>query len=702
MDTRINVIEIERLRSELITMLNAYDSSYHKLISLTAYFNKILIHNQKNINDAFLREFIDDYLFAVKRFDVWGTHPDRVEEIIRQLKQLSDQKIAGDSETLFESERFRLADQLNKMKQRLEGEFISEGIIHKALFPLIDSNLPEGYNGIIDSVTIKINKAEDQDKIILVPSDKQTESLIMEQCRNSKEVSLNYIKRYVKNPVKYHEIIISFDKRDGIYIGNSLGIALTVSMIEALLKFYNPAYTIKMKGGVILSGGVDEDGEVLDLGEEIASRKTGTVFFSMCESFVFPKSDDMAVEKTFKEIQELYPTRTIKRVPVENIEDVLNRRDLIEIKKINPVIRTAKFIRSNLVAAVITILLAVLSGYVFVTDFDTNPKMITTDGKQIYIRNINGKILWAMNYEIGMRYFDSPRFLSMISRIVDIDGDGVNEVLLIIDPDAIEGKMSYPNTIRCYSAGHEVIWSYRFTDSVISDRESLNTDYGLFILDTLTLDDTPGIYIYGNNFKSFSSAIFRLNLETGKRESGTIWSSGHTCGGIIKDIDDDGRKDLLCLGIDNGYEDVVLFGYEADTLSKVRPSIDEYLIRNYNVVDPIIYIRFQKSDFDEYYYYRTPSPAMESFIDNIEKEYYQFYTQDYLNNYNASIWYRIDYDFDDIDIIVDSRFRVMRDSLVASGELSLPYTDTKEYLEVLKNRIYLWKEGRWVRFSGKD
>jgi hypothetical protein len=45
-------------------------------------------------------------------------------------------------------------------------------------------------------------------------------------------------------------------------------------------------------------------------------------------------------------------------------------------------------------------------------------------------------------------------------------------------------------------------------------------------------------------------------------------------------------------GFDNGFKDVVFFEYEVDTLTKVRPTNDEYLIRNYPVSKMLTYIRF--------------------------------------------------------------------------------------------------------------
>lgn len=49
------------------------------------------------------------------------------------------------------------------------------------------------------------------------------------------------------------------------------------------------------------------------------------------------------------------------------------------------------------------------------------------------------------------------------------------------------------------------------------------------------------------------------------------------------------------------------------------------------------------------------------------------------------------------DVIIISSFRVFRDSLVHRGKLNPPYTDTKEYKEIIKNSVLYWKNSKWVR-----
>jgi len=221
--------------------------------------------------------------------------------------------------------------------------------------------------------------------------------------------------------------------------------------------------------------------------------------------------------------------------------------------------------------------------------------------------------------------------------------------------------------------------------------------YTVSLLDTLTFNGTKSLFVVANNSPSFSSAIFRIDLQNGRRLQGTFWSSGHTYNGVIKDINNDGKKDILCMGLDNGYEDAVFFGFEIDTTTRVRPTTDDYLIRGFHSADLITYIRFPKTDYDVYNNFRTPSPVPASFNDITSQKIYQFYTMDLLNNKSSCLWYQIDYNLKDVNIVVDNRFRVMRDSLVVNGKLPLPYTDTPQYIKLQKSKILYWLDGEWVK-----
>ena len=391
----------------------------------------------------------------------------------------------------------------------LEGKEFEDGEAAKAFFPLIDNDAPEGFYGIIDSVTVRISKGADKDKFIIVPSEKEIEKRILDQCKDSWLLALKLSKKYVKKPYKNHEVIISFDKKHGYYEGNSLGIALTLSFLEQILKFYNPAYIIKIKEQSTFTGGVTDTGEVLSVSEEIIKKKVAAVFFSEINTFVFPKCEETYAYFTLTQLKKSYPNRKLKLIPAEDINDVLNRRDVVDIKKQKLVVRSGKFVKKNWISAVATVLLAILFGYLFVMDFDDNPASFNVDGQSIYIKNINGKLLWKKNLSVPSDLIDSPNYIKGIVKIVDIDSDEQNEVLFAQLDDSLSSEKNFSD-IKCYSSEGELTWRYTFGDTVSSIREKLLPYYGLIIIDTLTINREKNLFIRANNTFSFSSAILRI------------------------------------------------------------------------------------------------------------------------------------------------------------------------------------------------
>jgi len=691
----LNPIQLENLRTELIDKIFSV-SSYNRVVLYTSYFSTVLDTNEELFSEAFLKEFIEDFLTTINKYDVCGAEPSFTNRLIGILKKLSDLNCFENEKLALINETERIKNPYKKLLDILSGKENRNRVEQKAFFPLIDKDALQGYYGIVESVTVRINKAVDNDKFIIVPSEKDIEKKIEVQVKTSWQLALALSKKYLKKTFRFHEVIISFDKRVGFYEGNSLGTALTLSFLNQLLKFYNPVYFINIKEQSAFTGGVDADGNILITGEEIIKQKVKTIFFSEIKNFVIPKFEETYAYFALTQLQQDYPKRKLKLIPAEDLNDVVNRRDLIDIQKQKLVVRSGKFVKKNWISAVVTVLLAMLFSYLFVMDFDDNPVSFYADGQSIYFKNKSGKILWKKDFNLSKRYIDSPNYLKGLVKIVNIDSDEQNEVLFAQLDDSLSKEKNFCD-IKCYSSKGELIWKYSFGDTVSSLREKLLPYYGLIILDTITISKKKNLFIRANSSSSFSSAIFRIDLRTGERVPGTLWCSGHTYAGIIKDIDNDGKKDILCVGLDNGYEDAVFFGYEIDTLTKVRLTTDEYLIRGYKIKDLITYIRLPKTDYDEYKKFRTPGIAGESFVDFKESSSYQFYTMDYLNNNSSCLWYQIGYNLKDVNIIIDSRFRVMRDSLVSHRALPLPYTDTPEFVDIQKNRILYLKNKKWVK-----
>ena len=215
-DIKPNPFELESLRSDMIEKTLNTTSNNLRLSLYQNYFETVLSLNNSNIEESFLKEFLDDYSSYVSKFEVWGVEPDITKKLLEQFKKVATLKIASENLTVLNPEIDRIKKQLEKLILILDGKDFEDGETHKAFFPLIDKDAPTGFYGIIESVTVRINKAVDNDKFIIIPSEKEIETKILEQCKKSWLVALDLSRAYIKKPFKYHEVIISFDKKEGV------------------------------------------------------------------------------------------------------------------------------------------------------------------------------------------------------------------------------------------------------------------------------------------------------------------------------------------------------------------------------------------------------------------------------------------------------------------------------------------------------
>jgi hypothetical protein len=250
--------------------------------------------------------------------------------------------------------------------------------------------------------------------------------------------------------------------------------------------------------------------------------------------------------------------------------------------------------------------------------------------------------------------------------------------------------------IVCLNKEGREIWKYIFSDTVSSEREYLPPPYEIFFLDTISIRGNKQLVAIARNNISFSSALFRLDLKTGKRLDGTLWNSGHIVDGIIEDIDQDGSKEIIFVAWNNGFKKVSTTIIKQDELSskKVLPTTQEYIIKNFPIAEIKTMVLFPNSDYNKFLNLSNAA---------IHPGFIDFHPSDrtlsqriFQNEGDAAVYFKFKIDFNEFDIWMDSKFCVLRDNLVAQGKLQPPYSDTKEYRELLKSQIQVWDGEKFI------
>lgn len=697
------LIGLEDELKKIHHLSSEYYSNKLKVWLYLPLFEKILSTEKQNIIEAYTSELSFDFINSIINSSLEGFTPKDLERIECVLNILNTLSFIKSSTPQLEKAIKKVSEWNKKLNDVLNGKEINRSE-KNLLIPLLESyNHDKTFLGLLETITVKINKSKDSDNLLIVPSEKELEQLLEEQIKVSWQHAKEFVKKFVNRTDQHHEIIIHFNKRTGFCRGNSLGAALTIKFIEELLGYYNAKYLVQSVDGIAITGGLSEDGKILSVGREIIRHKTELIFYSDVTHFVVPKQDETAARTKLAELLSIYPQRNLKIIAVEDLEDLLSRRNIVSIKKQNPVLRARNFARKNIYTTLTIILLTAIFTALFTVDLDNNPALVTMDGQYAYIKNKNGKVLWQLYYPYDRRYVSAQENNDSFFKVLDINNDGSNEIIYVKSRSRKGFTYDEVGTILCIDKNQNLIWEYKFLDTVYSEREDLPPRYSLYLIDTATYKGENVLFFWANNGPSFSTAISGLSVQAGKRIPETFWGSGHTYAVIFQDVDKDGIKEIIGFGLDNGYEDAVFWISKLNDFDGYRLTRQEYIIKGKKEAKLLSYLRIPKNDFERWAGLRTPGAESNSLYYKSDIKMFSFTSFNYKTieaNPSSRIHtatYYLDTNYIISDVVIPSNYRVFRDSLVAQGKLNPPYTDTKEYKEILINNVLYWKDGKWMR-----
>lgn len=694
------IFEIEKSRQELIRKLQLASSPRQVLFILKDFFDQ-LMHSDYSLNESYFLEFIEKYLECLKNYEPFYIHPKYTKEILLQANTLKNISVLSNFKVELIQSSINLERKLSKLKDILESKI--QETERAVLFPVLethDGQIKTVSLGLLESLTIKIQAAKRENKFIVVPSAMEIEERISNQINISWNLALKFIKKYLRKVNPYHEVIIQFDKRFGFYIGESLGIALTIGFIEQLLYFYNSTSIINIRDNISVTGGIDKDGKVKKISTEIIKQKVETVFFSPTQIFVVPIEGELEAKVKVEEFNKEYPNKKLEIIGVENLNDIFNRRNLIDIRKQNPIVRTTKGIRKHWLGSIALSLLLLLVGFLLFYNLDDNPTFVYRDERNVYVKNKFGKILWT-KISGTTNPITKPIQQNTVNLIIDIENDGVNEVLITAERLSERENIMEHGILKCYNFDGSIKWIYTFNDSVKTKREIFTEDWNSpIMLSIVNINGKKTLICSIANYPSFADAIFKIDLLTVKRTPGTLWHPGHIGAGFVKDLNNDGKQVLIAVGCNNSFNHVgSIFVLPVDSINGYSPSTDEYRFYEFPKANFQAYISIPQTDYCKYLGVRNSWIIGRSFADrkDINKIFFGSgeYTIEDMNK--IGIQYYLDYNLKDFDITPTSSFAWDRDKLVIEKKLSPPLTDTEEFRELIKSQIKYWNGKDFVK-----
>ena len=688
----MNIFEIESEREKISNLIYSHKTPRLLLHHISIYFEKILEADQFTLTEAYLREFLPNYKIMMRDFEVEGINPAISQRIISSAETLNE-KLQDDE---LEASLSILKNNFHDLKNILEGNNLKE--TRQGLsFPVLENkSLMDNAIGGIEyiEITIRIRNDLGEDEFILVPTHLNVDGRMEKQIIDSWQIALNSSKKYIRKVSAHHEIIIKFKKRFGYYEGNSLGVALALIFLKEILKFYNSRYLILPDSGISATGSLDKNRKLRSLGVDIIKNKTEVVFYSTTKKFLVPKEDEHAAIQKLAALKEIYPNKKLSIIGIESLDDILDRRNLIRIKKENRAVWTYKKLAGNKFTAGIVLLSFLIVAYFLFWQFDDSPAHLEFQPSTLLLKNEAGNLLWKKR--VGAEptnYLNSKGIKRTKARITNLNNDDSKEILVVQEP----GREDSLGGIACYDEKGKELWYYYFRESVETPKDKFSSLYDLGkIIDIYEENGEKEILIAGQHINFYPTPFVKIN-PSGERVKDVFWHPGGTRGGFLEDIDDDGKIELVASAISNGIERCVLFSIEYDKLKGTAPTTENYRFLEMEIADFDHYVLLPKSDYNRAKNYRYNSPFPPSINNgkisvNLDEDRENFYRIE-------GFAVRFEKDFSNPRVIVDDDFRTLRDSLVVKGKINPPFTDTPEYAEILRDQIRYWNGEEFVEHN---
>jgi len=427
----LNIIELEKQKDFLNEQLALSRSVKRRALLIYNFYETLNKTNDENAKEVYTLEFIDEFLACLVHLKSLSIHQRLLGLLLNTLDSLQSKPYLKEYHQQIQQLKENAEEQITNLKDILNGKRHEYSHERKIFFPVLEA---ERYNdslifSSLESLTITIEKTKNKNSFLIIPRERELEGKIERQVENSWTAALDFCRKYIKKISPAHKVLIYFDKMQGIYSGNSLGIALTLGFIEELLKIYNAPTVVKIKEGIAFTGGMDCYGNITEVSSEIIEKKPECIFFSPIETFVVHKNDEPYSQKKLKELKNEFPGRNLEIISVSSLTDLLNRRNLVDIRKQNTFTRASNRARENVVSLMlgfVLLLVIILSG---IWDLDDNPARLVNEGNILHVKNKNNKLLWTkeMVFELQTQH---ENIIPFSEKLVDINDDGINEIII--------------------------------------------------------------------------------------------------------------------------------------------------------------------------------------------------------------------------------------------------------------------------------
>ncbi len=405
---------------------------------------------------------------------------------------------------------------------------------------------------------------------------------------------------------------VSIQANQKMHAGASYLLGLAVLLYCNVVHRAEARNQVRIAPGVAFTGTLNAEGRVLPVETETLKQKVEAAFFSWVDTLVVPREQLETAETCAGALADAFPNKTLTLVGVREVSEVLDNRRVIDRKWVSVVPHYTRRMwkRRYSVGSLLTILTLVLViGRLLYGPLDKYPINTHFEETSLQLLNAQGQVIEKI--PVNRLTSKKGQLISpgeQMVQLFDIGGDGRNEVIWV----ERESHSDPINRVHCKFIGEDTFrWSYDLRKNLIFP-EKPETRSDLFRIQTILVDDFDSdgdgeVIVVGFQYGFFPALVVRLDAATGTEEAAYV-HTGWFSGGVSKDLDGDGIKEILLNGVNNALKRAVLVVLDPRFIDGHSPLQPPYQLDHIAKGMERYYVKFPSTVVGNYLRFRSRVP----------------------------------------------------------------------------------------------
>lgn len=406
---------------------------------------------------------------------------------------------------------------------------------------------------------------------------------------------------------KYYKGGIRFENTAAIHNGNSANLAISALWFIRLLKANGERERYGIHPHTVLTGDIDQEGNVKEVDKGSIELKVRAAFFSWAGVLLVPFSQRSIAERELEILRERFPGKSLSIIGVSHLREVFYDRRVASYHiqgKVAYFINRLKREHSKFILIPSIILLLLIIARLAYGPIDHNPQNFSYEGSSLILENHNGAEVDRL--EVGTQtasLYSSPGSIAAypLAILSDLNGDDINEVIYGKRNRLNQSNREVSDVVAYSVSGDSVIWSnelilnYKFPrQSGVTQEEMLIREIGL-----VETKDGAKIAVNANSYYYFQTILYLIDAKSGKIEAEYL-HIGHIRDIIFEDINGDERSEIIFTGINNAHWLASVGVLEIDKIHGHSPLTEDYRPANMEPASELYYILIPKTLLAKY------------------------------------------------------------------------------------------------------